>query len=247
MCLLWSTNWVYIPEEDILHSHRRENLKSYTLVLYFVLRVILGHLVGMSFRHVLGNSLIKHQSLSVCLSVCLSDFPFQLPFFPAVQVGRRLVFPWQGDLWRDLLENQLCYISCCVINVTCHGFNTEVSVVTEGNRATSPADVCIWSSELLAWDFPVHLKKPIMRLPFACLLLKKWAAESRLAGRILAKRIVMLWFVSRLLKGWVMELKIACRRLKEWIMELRIAYRRLKEWIMELIIACKLLKGWIMS
>jgi hypothetical protein len=30
MCLLWRTNWVsYIPEDAILHSHRRENLKSY--------------------------------------------------------------------------------------------------------------------------------------------------------------------------------------------------------------------------
>jgi hypothetical protein len=30
MCLLRGTNWgFYIPEDDILHSQRHENLKSY--------------------------------------------------------------------------------------------------------------------------------------------------------------------------------------------------------------------------
>jgi hypothetical protein len=39
-------NWVfYIPEDDILHSHRRENLKSYIIQLlpiYLILPASLG-------------------------------------------------------------------------------------------------------------------------------------------------------------------------------------------------------------
>jgi hypothetical protein len=42
MCLLWSTNWgFYTPEDDILHSHRRENLKSYRLLNCFPIHIIL--------------------------------------------------------------------------------------------------------------------------------------------------------------------------------------------------------------
>jgi hypothetical protein len=33
VCFLWGTNWAfYVPEDDILHSNRRENFKSYIVL-----------------------------------------------------------------------------------------------------------------------------------------------------------------------------------------------------------------------
>jgi hypothetical protein len=39
MCLLCGTHCVYIPEDSILHSHRRENLKSYIIVIIIIIIV----------------------------------------------------------------------------------------------------------------------------------------------------------------------------------------------------------------
>jgi hypothetical protein len=37
MCILWGTNWSFcIPEDDILHSHCRGNLKSYNPLLLYI-------------------------------------------------------------------------------------------------------------------------------------------------------------------------------------------------------------------
>jgi hypothetical protein len=37
MSVLTRATWLHIPEDAILHSHRRENLKPYTLRTWFLL------------------------------------------------------------------------------------------------------------------------------------------------------------------------------------------------------------------
>jgi hypothetical protein len=47
--IITRATWHNIPEDTILHSHRRENLKSYTVCLVSVCLFFIGKMKGIAF------------------------------------------------------------------------------------------------------------------------------------------------------------------------------------------------------